>query len=57
MKKSTNWLKSFASGIFTTLAVLALLAVTAGLLMVIAAGGTPKTRQFSGTHLRTVDRF
>lgn len=57
MKKSTNWLKSFASGIFTTLAVLALLAVTAGLLMVIATGSTPKTRQFSGTNLGTVERF
>ena len=57
MKQTIHWFRSFASGIFTTLAVLALLAVTAGLLMVIAAGGTPKARQFSGTNLGTVERF
>ena len=57
MKKTIHWFRSFAAGIFTTLAVLVLLAVTAGLLMVIATGGTPKTRQFSGTNLGTVERF
>lgn len=57
MKKSTNWFKSFASGLFTALAFLALLGLTAGLLAILATGGTPKTRQFSGTNLGTVERF